>query len=82
MWTNWVNALKMYSDAIIEEWIDRGYNNTLEIYYIDDAEMPPWIGNEAFHLSHQSNLLRKDFNHYRKYFKDISTTLPYVWPEG
>ena len=43
-------------------------------------EMPPWLGDEAFHRSHQAALVRKDPEHYRRYFPDVPDDLPYVWP--
>lgn len=45
-------------------------------------EMPPFVGNKEFHLSHQSNLVRKFPEHYRKFFPDVSNNLPYVWIVG
>ena len=30
MWTPYVNALKLYTNVIILEWIKRGYNNNME----------------------------------------------------
>jgi hypothetical protein len=46
----------------------------------DGGELPPWLGDKAFHRSHQSALLRKDEAHYRLYFPDVPSDLPYVWP--
>jgi hypothetical protein len=43
-------------------------------------ELPPWLGDPAFHRSHQSALARKDPSHYRPHFPDVSEELPYVWP--
>jgi hypothetical protein len=42
--------------------------------------LPPWLGDEAVHRSHQSALVRKDQQHYRPLFPDIPDDLPYVWP--
>ena len=42
---------------------------------------PRWWGDPQFHLSHQSNLVRKNPDHYRKFFPDVPDDLPYVWPE-
>lgn len=42
--------------------------------------LPPWIGDEAFHRSHQSSLVRKDPAFYRPRFPDVPDDLPYVWP--
>lgn len=41
---------------------------------------PTWLGDEAFHRSHQSNLLRKDPEYYGKFGWDVPPDLPYVWP--
>jgi Pyrimidine dimer DNA glycosylase len=46
------------------------------------GELPPWLGEEAFHRSHQAALVRKDPDHYRRYFPDVPDDLPYVWPES
>ena len=42
--------------------------------------LPPWLGDEALHLSHRSALVRKDPEHYRPLFPDAPDDLPYVWP--
>lgn len=42
--------------------------------------LPPWLGDEAFHRSHRSALVRKDPAHYRPAFPDVPDDLPYVWP--
>lgn len=42
--------------------------------------LPPWLGDDALHRSHQSSLLRKDPDHYRPLFPDVPDDLPYVWP--
>lgn len=48
----------------------------------DVGELPPWLGLEGFHRSHQSALVRKDPGHYRRWFPDVPDDLPYVWPES
>jgi len=45
-----------------------------------EGEVPPWLGDRAFHRSHQSALLRKDPSHYGPIFTDVPEDLPYVWP--
>lgn len=42
--------------------------------------LPPWLGDEGFHLSHRSALVRKDPDHYRPLYADVPGDLPYVWP--
>ena len=44
------------------------------------GELPPWLGDEALHRSHQSALVRKDPDWYRPRFPDVPDDLPYVWP--
>ncbi len=46
------------------------------------GDLPPWLGDEALHLSHRSALLRKDPEFYRPLFGDIPDDLPYVWPSS
>ncbi len=42
--------------------------------------LPPWLGDEAVHRSHQSALVRKDHEHYAPLFPDVPDDLAYVWP--
>jgi hypothetical protein len=42
--------------------------------------LPPWLGDEEFHRSHRSSLVRKDPAWYRERFDDVPDDLPYVWP--
>ncbi|MFD9706152.1 MSMEG_6728 family protein [Lentzea sp. NPDC059081] len=44
------------------------------------GELPFWIGDDAVHRSHQSALVRKLPEHYRRFFPDVPDDLPYVWP--
>ncbi|MBX6383527.1 MAG: MSMEG_6728 family protein [Microbispora sp.] len=46
------------------------------------GELPPWLGDPAFHRSHRSSLLRKDPGFYRPLFPGDPDDLPYVWPES
>ncbi|MGW7432225.1 MSMEG_6728 family protein [Streptomyces sp. NPDC054861] len=45
-----------------------------------DGELPPWLGDPAFHRSHQSALLRKAPELYHAHFPGVPDDLPYVWP--
>jgi hypothetical protein len=42
--------------------------------------LPPWLGDPAFHTSHQSALVRKDREHYGPMFPGVPDDLEYVWP--
>lgn len=46
------------------------------------GETPPWLGDADLHRSHQSALVRKDPERYRRYFPDVPDDLPYVWPDS
>lgn len=43
---------------------------------------PSFIGDEEFHRSHQSNLIRKLPEFYRPLFPGVPDDLPYIWPVG
>jgi hypothetical protein len=42
--------------------------------------LPPWLFDAAVQESHQSALVRKDPEFYRKLFPDVRPDLDYVWP--
>jgi Pyrimidine dimer DNA glycosylase len=42
--------------------------------------LPPWLGDEALHRSHQSALVRKDPDHYGPRFPGVPDDLPYLGP--
>jgi len=90
MWDGHVAALCDYGEAVCDEWISRGYKDSLkpqmralrELALASDSSnlKPDWWGDEELHVSHQSNLLRKDFDYYKDLFPDVPPTLEYVWP--
>jgi hypothetical protein len=87
MWKGYTEALTLYSDVIIFEWVSRGYRNNMPILLADkvgedQVEFPKWFGEDSFHASHRSNLLRKNFEFYSKYNWAEDSTLPYIWPSG
>jgi len=81
MWTGYESALQLYQNYTIQEWISRGYKNTMLLEDVDmnSIVLPHWFGLEEFHRSHRSNLLRKDYEYYSQYF-DEDPNLPYYWP--
>ena len=81
MWIGYMDALKLYHNVCIQEWIDRGYNNTMKLYDVpNDILMPPWIGDDRVHASHRCNLLRKDPVYYANHGWTEPTNLQYFWP--
>lgn len=81
MWRGFEEALKLYQNFTITEWVSRGYKNNmaLEIVDMDNLVFPFWLGHGGIHRSHRSNLLRKDFEYYSQFFDDPDD-LEYVWP--
>jgi hypothetical protein len=49
-------------------------------YMALDVSTPFWLGDPEFHMSHQSNLVRKDSGHYGKIFLGVPDNMEYVWP--
>ena len=82
MWRGHLDALKLYQNLAILEWIKRGYNNTMKLMECPTQPlMPSWFGDAAFHASHRSNLLRKDPIYYGQFGWTEPATLPYIWPK-
>ena len=86
MWRGYENYLAKYGAVICLEWIYRGYKDTLFPKFLDYHDQfpeirPHWYADEALHLSHQSNLYRKDPIFYAR-FAHVGADLPYVWPTG
>ncbi len=91
MWDGYLPALVSYGLVMTDEWIAHERADTVrekvrvfapEVDGIpqDELDLPPWLGDEALHLSHRSNLVRKDADFYRPRFGDVPDDLPYVWP--
>jgi len=87
MWRGCEVALLVYGIEICLEWKARGYNDTMLSRFLEALDgrgeeyVPPaWLGDQAFHLSHQSNLSRKLPAHYGPLWPEVSPELPYVWP--
>lgn len=91
MWEGYESYLiKVYLYIIMNEWKERGYKNIkceidyrrlYELVKNNSPRFPNWITKE-FILSHQSNLVRKKPEYYRKFFPDVPDDLPYIWPKN
>jgi hypothetical protein len=84
MWKPYLNALKLYYNKCIEEWVNRGYNNTMQLFSITNStiQFPKWLGYEPFHASHRSNLLRKEYEYYIRFGWDENSKDPYLWQDA
>lgn len=80
MWREYEPALYEYGRLVCVEWIRRGFQDTmLERFPVEPVTLPSWLGDSRLHLSHQSNLIRKYPEHYRRYFPTVADDLPYYW---
>lgn len=93
MWKGYETGLLFYGLAICQEWKKRGYQDGCEekmreLFFRSGRKilwpaadlLPRWFGDDAFHRSHQSNLLRKLPTHYSQFGWEVEPNLPYVWP--
>lgn len=80
MWEGYAPALAHYMNTCIDEWVKRGYNNTMEKRDDSNLVLPPWLHDERIHLTHRSNLLRKDEKFYSQYNWNLPSTMEYYWP--
>ena len=96
MWRGYEEALASYGLVMVREWEQRGSPDTCAPQIVDELGrrprtqaqlarlkrrgLPPWLGDEAFHRAHRSNLLRKDPEWYRPQWPDEPDDLEYVWP--
>jgi hypothetical protein len=81
MWAGFVPALLNYGDAMIFEWIARGYNNSMPMSGVTAFDPPPWLGDAQLHDSHQARLLGKLPDFYVQYGWGVAPSNdPYHWP--
>jgi hypothetical protein len=90
MWVGYEQALSLYQIMICKEWTDRGFKDTCLDKTFDlvvgsnqiswNVTWPEWLGNEKFHASHRSNLLRKDPEWYGQFGWTEPDDLEYYWP--
>jgi len=85
MWRDNTDALVEYGVAICQEWKRRGYKDKMEEDILAHRSGKPvtypwWLGDEDFHISHQSNLVKKKPEYYGPMFPEIEPNLLYLWP--
>jgi hypothetical protein len=88
MWRGHEYHLGLYLLAgleVLEKRSLKKYNSVREKILIEmnkhtDTGKPKWLGDETFHASHRSNLLRKNKEHYSQFGWKEPDNLPYVWP--
>lgn len=85
MWRGYERSLIFYTTTMCDEWIARGYKDSIRdkvrAMLVDhpDYEPVPWLTFDLIR-SHQSNLVRKNPDHYRRFFPAVPDNLAYIWP--
>lgn len=91
-WQGFEYQLVRYGLEICNEWIRRGYNDTMRPRFVTMLEMidetplewnyskPKWLNNQTFLKSHRSALLHKDFSYYKQFKWKEKPELNYYWP--
>lgn len=86
MWHGYEDGLAKYMESICMEWQKRGFKDSCLFKlqslfpFYHDAKLPQWVGSEAVHASHRSNLLRKEPGWYGRFGWSEPHDLPYIWP--
>lgn len=90
MWSGYEYALLTYAITVCKVWRARGYQDSLLEQFVEARnamwcswsrfKLPPFVGNDSFHASHRSNLLRKNRGWYSRFGWSEPEDLPYVWP--
>ena len=87
MWRGYETQLVAYGLSVCSVWIARGFQDTcfekilaMSYEFKPNTNKPPWLGDQRLHISHQSNLIRKDPDYYGPQFIDTPPDLPYYWP--
>ena len=87
MWRGHRQVLAAYGVEVCKVWRSYGYKDScldkilgLAENYPGENHLPEWLGDDSFHRSHRSNLLRKNPLHYSKFFLDVPDNLEYIWP--
>ena len=83
MWYGYEDALKHYINAHIDEWIRRGYKNTMKRYIVpENFERPKWTYDEELHKNHRAALLDKEITRKEKpwyvHMKDFVEAGPFT----
>ena len=85
MWQGHEFALAKYGSVMCEVWKERGFRDSLSdkfseaIGYFENqnTETPWWLEESMLHLTHKSNLMRKEPEWYKW---DVPNNIPYIWP--
>jgi predicted DNA-binding transcriptional regulator AlpA len=84
MWLGHEYSLSVYGAVMCEVWKERGFRDSLQdkfteaigIFYRQNTDSPWWLEEPMLHLTHKSNLVRKEPDWYQW---DVPNNIPYIW---
>lgn len=87
MWQGYEFALANYGYTICEEWTSRGFHDSLTakfhealgLFRNQGTKKPWWVHDSMLHLTHKSNLMRKEPDWYGW---NVPDNIPYIWPNA
>ncbi len=82
MWYGFDKGLMYYINCMIDEWVKRGYKNTMKKY--DDVcsdDLPWWYTNKQIQYANMASLVRKEPEYYKLKFiyPDKYESYGYIW---
>lgn len=81
MWEGYEDALALYMNAMIDEWVLRGYKNTMQKEEIKGTpKFPWWFTWKPLHDSHKAALNRKMSSWYCFEVDETFMRHGYIWP--
>lgn len=81
MWKGYLPALVIYHNTFLKVQMEHKTDEKRELIMPPDTVFYPWwLGWEAFHACHRSNLLMKNYDFYSKYGWTDIPSVGYIWP--
>lgn len=87
-WYHHPDSLKHYINCHIEQWIERGFKNTMDIYQdVENSDRPKWTFDEKIFINHKQSLLKKEIERkekdwYINLWPNIGQFDEYIWPDA
>lgn len=87
MWSQHIEALCAYINAMIVEWIARGNSNNMVMFDVPTKyDVPSWVKDRKLHLNHRQALLAKEIDRKEKPwyvhlpdFANSGSFTEYIW---
>ena len=86
MWRGHERALATFGSLCCEEWLHRGFNDTMLPRFrvlletLPRTGMPEWLGDDRVNRAYRAALLAKNPSHYSQFGWGIEPKVEYQWP--